>query len=76
MIFMSKYDVLLQYIFSERIRLSDDITALQDNIRYRNISTVDCLELIIAKERYSAFCEFADNVQQLLRIGKYYDRSE
>lgn len=73
---MSKYDMLLQYFYAESVRLSDDVSELQDNVRYRHISTVDCLELIIAKERYSAFMEFQNNVCQLLHIGMHYEHDK
>ena len=70
---MKKYDLLLEYFMRERDRLSAEIVQLQENIRYRRISSVDCLELIIAQERLSAFLDFSDNVKALLRI-RYYDR--
>lgn len=70
---MKKYDLLLEYFIRERDRLSAEIVQLQENIRYRRISSVDCLELIIAQERLSAFLDFSDNVKALLRI-RYYDR--
>lgn len=70
---MKKYDLLLEYFMRERDRLSAEIVQLQETIRYRRISSVDCLELIIAQERLSAFLDFSDNVKALLRI-RYYDR--
>ena len=70
---MKKYDLLLEYFMRERDRLSAEIVQLQENIRYRRISSVDCLELIIAQERLSAFLDFSDNVKTLLRI-RYNDR--
>ena len=70
---MRKYELLLEYLMRERDRLSADVVQLQENIRYRRISSVDCLELIIAQERLSAFMDFSDNVRMILRL-RYYDR--
>lgn len=70
---MKKYELLLEYFLRERDRLSADIVQLQENIRYRRISSVDCLELIIAQERLSAFLDFSDNVKAILRL-RYIDR--
>ena len=65
---ISKYDLLLEYFLNERDRLAADVAQLQENIRYRRISSVDCLELIIAQERLSAFTEFSHTVKLILRL--------
>lgn len=65
---ISKYDLLQEYFINERDRLAADVAQLQENIRYRRISSVDCLELIIAQERLSAFTEFAHTVKLILRL--------
>ena len=65
---ISKYDLLQEYFINERDRLAADVAQLQENIRYRRISSVDCLELIIAQERLSAFTEFSHTVRLILRL--------
>ncbi len=65
---LSKYDLLAEYFYSEYNRLEADIKQLQENIKWRRVSTIDCLELIIAMERFSAFCDFKSNVNAILRI--------
>ncbi len=65
---ISKYDLLQEYFINERDRLAADVAQLQENIRYRRISSVDCLELIIAQERLSAFTEFSHTVKLILRL--------
>lgn len=67
---MKKYDILRSYIYCERCRLEADITQLQNNIRYRRISSVDCLELIIAQERLNAFNDFSAHVISVLRLNE------
>ena len=65
---VSKYDILSDYFFSELNRLEGDVKQLQENIKWRRVSTIDCLELIIAMERLSSFLEFSQNVKSILRI--------
>ncbi len=67
---MKQTEILLlqQYLISERSRLQSDVNQLQCNLRWRNYDSVDCLELIIAKERLSAFIEFSRCVYALLNV--------
>lgn len=64
----SKYDILADYFYNESIHLENDVKQLQENIKWRRVSTIDCLELIIATERLSSFLEFSQNVKAILRI--------
>lgn len=65
---MRKMDLLLDYIYNRRVYLERDIQQLQENLRYRSISSVDCLELIIAQERLAMFVEVTRDVTELLKI--------
>lgn len=65
---MKKSDLLAEYIFNRRIYLEHEIQQLQDNIRYRSVSSVDCLELIIARERLTMFIEVTSDISALLKI--------
>ncbi len=65
---MKKYDFLRAYFYAEQCRLENDIAQLQDRIRYRRISVVDCLELILAAERLSAFVDISAHVKSILKI--------
>lgn len=60
--------LLYAYIYNNRIRLKNDIRALQANIRFREIDTVDCLELILAVERYNTFKETTNQIRHLLNL--------
>ena len=53
----------MDYFMHEKTRLENDVKQLQDNIRFRNVSTVDFLELIIAKERLSYFNEISAHIR-------------
>jgi hypothetical protein len=65
---MRKMDLLSDYIYNRRVYLERDIQQLQENLRYRSISSVDCLELIIAQERLAMFVEVTRDVTELLKI--------
>ena len=65
---MRKMDLLSDYIYNRRVYLERDIQQLQENLRYRSISSVDCLELIIAQERLAMFVEVTRDVTDLLKI--------
>lgn len=65
---MRRTELLSEYIYNRRIFLEHDIQQLQENLRYRSISSVDCLELIIAQERLAMFVEVTRDVTELLKI--------
>lgn len=65
---MRRTELLSEYIYNRRIFLEHDIHQLQENLRYRSISSVDCLELIIAQERLAMFIEVTRDVTELLKL--------
>ena len=65
---MKKIDILSEYIYNRRVFLEHEVQQLQANIRYRSISSVDCLELIIAQERLAMFVEVTRDVTELLKL--------
>jgi hypothetical protein len=65
---MKKADLLAEYIFNRRIFLEHEIVQLQENVRYRPVSSVDCLELIIARERLAMFIEVTQDISALLKL--------
>lgn len=63
-----KTDLLQSYIFNRRIYLEHEIAQLQENVRYRHIDSVDCLELIIARERLQMFIEVTKDITEILKL--------
>ena len=61
-------EMLACYIFNQRDILEKDIEQLQSNLRFRRVSQVDCLELIIAKERLNSFSDFVRDINCILKI--------
>ena len=42
----------------------------KQNVRYRNIDAVDCIELIIAIERLNGFEEYCKIMHTIFNVGK------
>lgn len=64
-------DLLFAYIYNNRMRLEEEVSQLQANIRFRKIDSVDCVELMLATERLNTFKEVTNNIRMLLGL---YDK--
>lgn len=62
-------ELLYSYIVRNHDRLEQEVQQLQQNIRYRRVDVVDCLELALAIERYNMFCIIAHDLRHLLRLS-------
>jgi len=60
--------LLYSYILNNQLQLKDEIRHLQSNLRFRNVDTVDCLELAFAIERYNNFREITKQIKILLNL--------
>ncbi|GAB5084744.1 hypothetical protein Osc2_15130 [Ruminococcus sp. 25CYCFAH16] len=49
---MTRKEMILQMFLTQYETMTADIDELQRRLRYRRVTTIDCLELIIAIERY------------------------
>lgn len=68
--------LLFAYIYNNRTRLEEEKKQLQTNVRYRDIDSVDCLELLLASERLASerldtFLQVTTDIRHLL--GFYTD---
>lgn len=63
-------EMLLAYFLNYRTVLEGDVTQLRNNIRYRSVDQVDCLEMALALERLNAFDNFTKNVRAILHLGR------
>ena len=61
-------ELYVAYIFNKRGQLQEDINVLQNNIRWRHIDSVDCLELIIAQARLEMFEEMISTFDVLFKM--------
>lgn len=67
---MNKTEHLICYIYNNRVRLEQEVQQLQNNIRFRNISIADCVEMICAIQRLDTFKETTEHIKILLKLGE------
>lgn len=65
--------ILMQYILNQRTCLERELKQYVQNVRYREFDVVDCLELILLKERLSMFNQVTKDVFMILNLKKYVD---
>ncbi len=64
------------YIYNNRIRYEEEVRQLQQNIRYRKIDVVDCIELACAIERKNTFEQTTKDILQLLKLVELEEINE
>lgn len=62
-------DILQAYLYNQSCFMLHELEQLQENVRYRQLSDVDCFELIIAITRYNTFMEVSRDVKSILGIN-------
>lgn len=63
-------DLWNEYKYNRGEYLKQDIMQLQQNIRYRDIDIVDCIELALAIERLNTFNQVCKSVEVFLKLGE------
>lgn len=63
-------DLITRYIYNNRVRLENNVHQLQSNIRFRNIDTVDCIELMLAQQELETFKEVSKHIRLLLKLNE------
>ena len=63
-------ELFLSFEYNHREYLKNNIRQLQQNVRYRDIDSVDCIELIIAIEKLNGFNEYCKIMHTIFSIGK------
>ena len=63
-------DLLTAYIYNNYVRLEDQLTTLQNNLRFRKIDVVDCVELLCAKQEFDTFKEVTGHIRLLLKLNE------
>ena len=66
----SEKDLISKYIYNNRVRLENNVHQLQSNIRFRNIDTVDCIELMLAQQELETFKEITKHIRVLLKLNE------
>lgn len=62
--------LLCSYVYNNRIQLEHEVHQLQNNIRFRKIDVVDCVEMICALQRLETFIEVTNQIMILLKLKK------
>ena len=63
-------DLWFEYKYNKTEYLKDDVRQLQQNIRYRDIDIVDCIELALAIERLNTFQKVCKSIEIILGLNK------
>lgn len=66
---MTQKEILMTYIVNNRDRLEEDVRQLQQNVRYKKVDPVDCLELSLAIERLNSFENFSRSVMAIMKLS-------
>lgn len=66
-------DLLTAYIYNNYVRLEDQLTTLQNNLRFRKVDVVDCVELLCAKQEFDTFKEVTGHIRLLLKLNEKGD---
>lgn len=67
---MTRKEIILQMFLTQYNILSDEIDEIQRNLRYRKVTTTDCLELIIALERFQMLKEMQKWIFSIMQIDE------
>ncbi len=67
---MTRKEIILQMFLTQYNILSEEIDELQRNMRYRRITTTDCLELIIAQERLQMLKDMQKWIFSIMQIDE------
>jgi len=67
---MTRKEMILQMFLTQYETMTADIDELQRRLRYRRVTTIDCLELIIAIERYEMLHEMERWIFQIMKIDE------
>lgn len=70
MLTIKQRELWASYCYNFREKLLEDVRQLQQNLRYRNIDAVDCIELALALERLNSFDDFVKCVNVIFSIGE------
>ena len=63
-------DLISAYIYNNYVRLENHVHTLQNNLRFRRIDVVDCIELACALQEFDTFKEVTSHIRALLKINE------
>ena len=69
----SEKDLISQYIYNNYVRYENEVKQLQNNIRFRAVDMVDCIELMLAIQQFDTFKEVTSHIRLLLKLNEKGD---
>lgn len=67
-------DLFYEYKYNKSEYLKQDIRQLQQQLRYRDIDVVDCIEMILALERLNSFNQVCKTMEIIFKVGDNNER--
>lgn len=64
----SEKDLISEYLYNNYCRLEEHCSTLQNNLRFRRIDMVDCIELACALQEFETFKEMSGHIRILLKL--------
>ena len=64
----SEKDLISEYLYNNYCRLEEHCLTLQNNLRFRRIDMVDCIELACALQEFETFKEISGHIRILLKL--------
>ncbi len=64
----SEKDLISEYLYNNYVRLEEHCQTLQNNLRFRRIDMVDCIELACALQEFETFKEISGHIRVLLKL--------
>lgn len=73
---MTRNEIIFSMFYTQYNILRGNIEQIQQNLRYREVHTTDCLELIIAKEKFEYLREMSKWIFSVLKIDEdeYFEK--
>lgn len=69
----SEKDLISEYFYNNYCRLEEQVSILQNNLRFRKIDIADCFELACALQEFETFKEIMSHIRVLFKL---YEKEE
>ena len=66
----SEKDIISEYLYNNYCRLEERCQTLQNNLRFRRVDMVDCIELACALQEFETFKEISGHIRILLKLSE------
>lgn len=67
-------EMLTAYLYNKSVALENNLIEQKNILRYRNVTEIDMLEMIIAQVEYRIFTEICKDINAILKL--WSDKNE